>query len=95
MDIDGGSGQIPNGNELFYLAAGNQLMAVPLRFSAGDKAAEPGAPIALFVAKVGGAAVYSHHYMVAPDGQSFVTQSVVGEASAWPITVILNWRAKR
>jgi hypothetical protein len=80
---------------LFYLAAGNQFMAVPLRFSAGDKAAEPGAPIALFVAKVGGAAGYSHHYMVAPDGQSFVTQSVVGEASASPITVIFNWRAKR
>jgi hypothetical protein len=49
----------------------------------------------LFVAKVGGAAGYSHHYMVAPDGQSFVTQSVVGEASASPITVILNWRAER
>jgi hypothetical protein len=33
-------------------------------------------------------------YVVSPDGQSFVINSVVGEASTSPITVILNWKPK-
>jgi hypothetical protein len=79
---------------LFYLGAGNRLTAVTLRFSADNKGVEPGTPMALFVAKVGGFAGYTQQYMVSHDGQSFVTQSVVGEPSASPIGVILNWRPK-
>ena len=35
-----------------------------------------------------------HAYMVAPDGQSFVINSVPEEASASPITVIQNWKPR-
>ena len=80
VSVDGGT-QVrwnSNGKELFYLAAGNRLTAVPLRFSANNKGVEPGTPLALFVAKVGGFAGYTQQYMVSRDGQSFVTQSVVG-----------------
>ncbi len=96
VSVDGGT-QVrwnSNGKELFYLAAGNRLTAVTLRFSANNKGVELGTPVSLFAAKVGGFAGYTQQYMVSSDGQSFVTQSVVGDASASPISVILNWQAK-
>jgi hypothetical protein len=96
VSVDGGT-QVrwnSNGKELFYLAAGNRLTAVTLRFSANNKGVEPGTPMALFVATVGGFAGYTQQYMVSRDGQSFVTQSVVGDASASPISVILKWQPK-
>jgi hypothetical protein len=51
----------------------------------------------LFTTHVGGGAPNNNrqHYMVAPDGQSFVMNSVVGEPSTSPIRVILNWKPKR
>ena len=99
VSIDGGA-QVrwnPNGKELFYIAADDRLMAVPIRFSSDGKAVEPGTPLGLFATNVGSTAVltYRQQYVVSPDGQSFVMNSVVGEASASPITVILNWKPKR
>ncbi len=96
VSVDGGTQARwnPNGKELFYLAPGNRLTAVTIRFSASNQAVEPGTPVALFLAKVGGSAGYVQQYMVSPDGQSFVTQSVVAEASASPIAVIRNWKPK-
>ena len=86
----------PNGTELFYVAADDRLMAVPIRFSSDGKAVEAGAPSALFATTVGSTAVlkYRQQYVVSRDGQSFVMNSVVGDASASPITVILNWKPK-
>ena len=86
----------PNGKELFYIAADDRLMAVPIRFSSNGKAVEPGTPRGLFATNVGSMAINTNRqqYMVAPDGQSFVMNSVVGEASTSPITVILNWKPK-
>jgi eukaryotic-like serine/threonine-protein kinase len=99
ISIDGGS-QVrwnPNGRELFYLAPDDRLMAVPIRFASNGKAVEPGTPVGLFAARVGGpfGSKYRQQYMVSPDGQSFVLHSVVGETNTSPITVILNWRPKR
>jgi hypothetical protein len=34
--------------------------------------------------------MFKPQYVVSPDGQSFVMQSMVGESSSSPITVILN-----
>ena len=99
VSIDGGS-QVrwnPNGKELFYLAPDDRLMAVPMRVASNGKAVEPGAPVGLFATNVGSGAQNTNRqqYMVAPDGQSFVMNSVLGEASASPITVILNWKPRR
>jgi serine/threonine protein kinase len=87
----------PRGNELFYVADDDRLMAVPIRFSPDRKTVEAGTPSALFATTVGSTAVlkYRQQYVVSPDGQSFVMNSVVGEASTSPITVILNWKPKR
>jgi hypothetical protein len=69
-------------------------MAVPVQFRS-DGTAEPGVPVGLFKTNIGSTArlVYRPLYVVAPDGNSFVMNSVVGTETASPINVILNWKA--
>ena len=98
VSIDGGA-QVRwnrNGKELFYIAADDRLMAVPIGFGSNGKTVEPGTPVALFPTNVGSLAMNTNRqqYAVSPDGQSFVMNSVVGEAGASPITVILNWQPR-
>jgi eukaryotic-like serine/threonine-protein kinase len=98
VSVDGGA-QVrwnPKATELFYVATDNSLMTVPIRFSTDGKSVEPGTPRALFKTILGAAAgpVYKQHYMVSPDGTSFIMQSAVGESSASPVGVILNWKPR-
>jgi dipeptidyl aminopeptidase/acylaminoacyl peptidase len=85
----------PDGKELFYIALDDRLMAIPLRFAPDGQAVEAGAPVPLFVTRVGGAVRgrYTHQYMVSPDGQRFLMNTVTEQATS-PITVILNWKAR-
>jgi hypothetical protein len=82
-----------DGKELFYLASDRKLMAVPVR---SGSSFEFGVPVPLFATKtVSGAAFYagySHQYDVTPDGQRFLLNTEA-DASATPITVVLNWTA--
>lgn len=59
---------------------------------------EPGPSAPLFAANVGAPvppqAGYNQSYMISPDGQRFLMNIVTEEASASPITVVLNWRPK-
>jgi hypothetical protein len=82
---------------LFYVAPDDRLMGVPIHFASHGKTVEVGTPLGLFTTNVGSGAPNTNRqqYMVAPDGQSFVMNSVLGEASTSPITVILNWKPKR
>ena len=96
VSIDGGA-QVrwnPNGRELFYVAADDRLMAVPIRFVSNGKAVKPGTPHGLFATNVGSTVMDKNRqqYAVFLDGRSFVMNSVLGEASTSPITVILNWK---
>jgi hypothetical protein len=84
-----------NGKELFYIAPDERLMTVPIRFSSDGKTVQAGAPLPLFVTTVGATNGPRQQYMVAPDGQSFVMNSVPNEGTASPIMVILNWKPKR
>jgi Tol biopolymer transport system component/tRNA A-37 threonylcarbamoyl transferase component Bud32 len=83
-----------NGKELFYIAPDERLMTVPMRFSSDGKTVQAGAPLPLFVTTVGATNAPRQQYMVAPDGQSFVMNSMPNEATASPIMVILNWKPK-
>ena len=58
-------------------------MAVPVTLHGSD--ISPGTPAALFWAPLG-----SQEYTASPDGQRFLINKVVQEAS--PITVLLNWK---
>ena len=83
-----------NGQELFYIAADDRLMAVPMRRDPSGSAVQPGPPQPLFLTNVGSTAPNTnrHQYMVSPDGQSFVLNSQPEQTVAPPIKVILNWR---
>jgi serine/threonine protein kinase len=86
-----------DGTELFYIAPDDRLMAVPVRFTSNGKLVEAGTPQGLFTAKVNITEINGtrQQYMVSPNGQSFVMNSVPEEAAAAsPITVILNWKPK-
>jgi dipeptidyl aminopeptidase/acylaminoacyl peptidase len=83
-----------DGKELFYLAPDRKLMAVEVNGS--GSAFTSGIPKVLFELNVlnifpgGGAAM---HYAATRDGRRFVVNTVVGDSSQVPITVVLNWTA--
>ena len=85
----------PNGKELFYIAPDDRLMAVPIHLGSNGQGVEAGTPVGLFTTNVGSTAINTNRqqYVVTPEGQSFVMNSVPERATASPITVILNWKA--
>ena len=87
----------PNSKELFYIGSDEWLMAVSIRLPSDGTRPEIGAPVPLFKTNVGSTAINQNRqqYMVSSNGQSFVMNSVLEEAGASPITVLLNWKPKR
>ena len=83
-----------DGRELFYITLDGQLVAVPVTLSSSSRALEAGAAVPLFQARVGEVQDISlPDYIVSPDGQRFLLDTVVEEAAA-PIVVILNWKPR-
>jgi eukaryotic-like serine/threonine-protein kinase len=76
-----------DGKELFYLAADNKLMAVPLR---AGTSFEAGLPVSLF--RIDPAV--EHAYDVTADGQRFLVNTSLLRAESLPITVEINWTAQ-
>jgi serine/threonine protein kinase len=80
-----------DGRELYYLAPDSRLMAVPIRPSATSF--EFGSPVSLFQAHMlggGSEAAQGWQYDLAADGR-FLMNVPMEDATAAPITVILNW----
>jgi len=99
--VSTGGGVMPrwrrDGKELFYIGLDDRLTAVPIRLAPDGQAVEAGSPIPLFTTRVGRALQQTDinpHYVVAPDGQRFLMNTVVEDANTSPITVILNWKAQ-
>ncbi len=83
-----------DGNELFYLAPDNMIMAAEIE--AGETL-RPGVPSALFSAEginysLGGSRYF--HYAVSNDGRRFLIDKVSEEGEQAPVTVVLNWQAE-
>jgi Tol biopolymer transport system component len=81
-----------DGKELFYIALDGKLMSVPVRAGATFEA---GTPVPLFQTQIFGLGVgqlYSQQYDVTADGQRFLINMDLAEATAAPITVVLNWQ---
>jgi len=85
-----------DGKELFYIGADDRLMAQPITASSDGKTVDFGTPTPLFATSIlsPGVNTFRPQYAVSPDGRSFVLQSLVGQANASPITMILNWKPK-
>lgn len=76
-----------DGDELFYLGPGRTVMAVDVRWG---PALELGGPRVLF--ELDGP-VYASAFDVSPDGELFLVNQVIEDASSAPIQVRLNWPA--
>jgi dipeptidyl aminopeptidase/acylaminoacyl peptidase len=83
-----------DGRELFYIALDRQLMAVPIHLDAEHRTIEAARPAPLFTTRVGDPdqSVSRQQYIVSADGSRFLMNTLTGEDTTSPITVILNWR---
>jgi Tol biopolymer transport system component len=83
-----------DGTELFYIRLDGQLMVVPIALPQDAGAVEAGTATPLFATRVGGAVQMDSRpqYIVSPDGQRFLMNTVVDGPSASPIALILNWK---
>jgi len=85
----------PDGKELYYIAPDGTLMAASITMKGA--AFESGTPVALFHPRILGGgtdATQGQQYDVAPDGR-FLMNIASEDASAAPITLLLNWKPKR
>jgi Tol biopolymer transport system component len=79
-----------DGNELFYLSADQNLMAVSI--SGTDGHLTTGVPVTLFHLNAPlGAGLFGRDYEVSADGQRFLVNELVGPASEPSLTVVVNW----
>ena len=89
-----GGGQMrwrPDGRELFYIALDGRLMAAPIQVASGGQLAV-GVPVSLFATHVGSVLrSFGAQYVVSPDGQRFLMNTLVQNASPTPIRLVLNW----
>jgi Tol biopolymer transport system component len=86
-----------DGKELFYVALDDHLIAVPIHTDREKHTVEAGAPAALFATPIGGArhqAMLRWQYEVARDGQRFLMNSLAGDVTSSPITIIMNWKPR-
>ena len=80
-----------DGRELYFLAPDGKMMAVPIREN--GSVLEVGTPVALFATRIveGSAANFRPQYAVSRDGRFLILQPAE-EATASPITILLNWK---
>ena len=79
-----------DGKELFYIALDGTLMAVSVRTAGRGESVPVDAPVRLFAARIGTvpAAVLGAQYIVSADGQRFLMDTFVHDASLTPIRLI-------
>ncbi len=82
-----------DGRELFYLSPDRKLMAADVK--ASGPTFEAGVPKALFELRIQSVGLLSlrNFYTAAADGQRFLVTSLLGDPTAAPTTVVLNWTA--
>jgi len=81
-----------DGKELFYVAADDRLVAVPIR---GTDTFEAGVSQPLFATRIPAVlAPYRTNYAVSPDGQRFLVNSVTPDAAPSAITITVNWQER-
>jgi Tol biopolymer transport system component len=79
-----------DGKELFYVAADNRVVAVPILSS---DTFEVGASQPLFATRIPPViAPWRTNYAVSSDGQRFLLTSVMPDAAPAPITIAVNWQ---
>jgi Tol biopolymer transport system component len=80
-----------DGRELFFIAGDGQVMATSVK--TGEAEFQFETPKPLFKPRMLGWTTNFHEFDVSPDGQRFLIGTRIGEPTAPPPTVILNWTA--
>ena len=81
-----------DGKELFYVAADNRLVAVPI---VGISTFEVGVSQPLFTTRIPAVLPpWRTNYAVSSDGQRFLVNSVAQEVAPAPITIAVNWQER-
>jgi len=80
-----------NGNEMYYLSADQQVMAVPVKLT---PTFDPGTPAPLFNLNVLFPGGQRAHYAVTADGQRFIAFRPTSTRSLPTTTVIVNWMSE-
>ena len=85
-----------DGKELFYVSTDDRLVALPIALSSDGTSVDFGSPTPLFQTNMLHETVntFKPQYVVSRDGRFFVLQSIVGDADASPISIVLNWKQK-
>jgi Tol biopolymer transport system component len=78
-----------DGTEIFYLSPENRLMAATVNGKGANF--EVGAVKSLFAPRIATGGRYQ--YDVSPDGQRFLINTALDQATSAPITVVVNWTA--
>ena len=89
----------PDGKEILYVVPDGHLMAAPIGVASDGQALQPGAPVALFAARLAsGSGIYTGgfqehpQYAVARDGRFLLNVAVESDTTP-PISIVLNWDA--
>jgi Tol biopolymer transport system component len=79
-----------DGREIYYLSEDRKLMAVPVATGQQFEV-----PVPLFQTRVGaGVTPLRTHYVPSRNGKRFLVNTLSGDPSPDPITVVLNWTAR-
>ena len=78
----------PEGDELYYLDSGLNMMRVAVQ---PGEAFEAGIPEPMFSASLRTFSFIHNRYLLSPDGERFLLLSSLGEQTTPPTTVVLNW----
>ena len=78
-----------DGREIYFIAPDGKMMAAPVAMRGSSF--EAGTPVALFSTHIVGQA-FKFQYVVSRDGRFLINDLPADEATASPITLILNWK---
>ena len=96
VSLDGGTQARwrSDGTELYFIAPGGLLNAVPLRLSRDEGPSDFGAPVSLFPVRVDAGDPGYPQYIVSRDGQRFLVNTIV-DAGPGVISAIFHWTPPR
>jgi serine/threonine protein kinase len=86
----------PDGRELFYIALDRKMMVASMQVAPDGRSMTIGIPVHLFATRLGRLLNPgpSAEYIVSPDGNRFLMNTLALDSDATPIRLIVNWKGR-